>query len=86
MNKPHLNKRKWLCMDCKENTSSMREHYFVKLEVWLAAHPSEQGMLCIGCLETRLGRRLTGEDFTDAFINDPKRNQMSVRLVNRIRS
>jgi len=29
------------------------------------------GLLCIGCLERRLGRRLTPADFTDAPANDP---------------
>jgi len=38
-------------------------------EVWNAAWPTGRGMLCIGCLEDRLGRQLTSDDFTDAPIN-----------------
>jgi hypothetical protein len=38
-------------------------------EVWETAHPEKRGMLCIGCLEDRLGRQLTSDDFTDAPIN-----------------
>jgi hypothetical protein len=29
-------------------------------------------ILCIGCLETRLGRTLTPGDFTNAPINNPR--------------
>ena len=41
--------------------------------LWLKANPTDSGMLCIGCLEVRLGRTLTSEDFTDAPINQPYR-------------
>lgn len=76
--------RKWLCLDCGENTSQMKEHYFVRSDVWFSVMDSEVGMICIGCLETRLGRQLVGADFTDAWINDPRRNSMSARLVDRL--
>jgi hypothetical protein len=45
-----------------------------------------QQILCIGCLETRLGRKLTRKDFKKVPINDPKRSDMSGRLRDRIRS
>jgi len=80
----HKSKRKWLCEDCKQNTSHMKEHYFVRTELWTLVHPSEAGMLCIGCFELRLGRVLVPSDFTDAHINDPKRYAMSDRLRNRL--
>ena len=39
-------------------------------EAWSAANNKQRsGMLCIGCLENRLGRELTGEDFPDYPIN-----------------
>lgn len=41
-------------------------------------------MLCIGCLEARLGRLLQPDDFTDAPINDPDFLPMSDRLRSRI--
>ena len=52
-------------------------------ELWAQANPQINGMLCIGCLEIRLGRTLTSEDFTDASINRPYRN-MSKRLASRL--
>lgn len=75
---------KWKCLDCKEDTGKMREHYFVKTEVWTSAHHSIRGMLCIGCLEKRLGRQLEPGDFTDAHVNNPKLYPMSDRLRNRL--
>jgi len=79
-------RRRWLCLDCKRDTSQLREHYFLKGEIWSRVHSSAIGMLCIGCVETRLGRKLTASDFTDAHINDPKRYEMSDRLRSRLAS
>jgi hypothetical protein len=80
----HKSKRKWLCVDCDEHTKY--EHYFVNNEVWFKeARMSEEGMLCVGCLETRINRILTPQDFTDAHINNPKLYSMSNRLLSRIR-
>lgn len=80
----HKSKRKWLCLDCGNNTSQMKEHYFVRTPLWNSAGMGEVGMLCVGCLEGRLGRLLTAQDFTTAHINNPKRNSMSDRLRSRI--
>jgi hypothetical protein len=40
----------------------------------------EQGMLCIACLEKRLGRQLTPADFTDALVN-----RLEFQMSNRLR-
>jgi len=71
------------CTDCGKNTSKINEYYMVHDSVWGAANMEtnaafEQGltnirrpdgMLCVGCLENRLGRQLTPADFTDAEVN-----------------
>lgn len=80
--KPQRSKTKWNCLDCQENTKY--EHYFVRTEVWLNAVGSTVGMLCVGCLESRLCRSLVPSDFTGAHINNPKTNAMTDRLRNRI--
>lgn len=79
----HRSKRKWNCVDCGRCTKL--EHYFVNTHVWfvLAGMP-ENGMLCIDCLEARIGRQLASLDFTDAHINNPKTNAMTDKLRNRI--
>jgi hypothetical protein len=62
------------CRDCRAHTLSTKhgvpsEYYMVDDRVWLDAGMEHHGFLCIGCLETRLGRRLHCADFTDAPIN-----------------
>jgi hypothetical protein len=79
-----VSRRRFVCLDCKMDTGQEREHYYLRLDVWLQAHNSKTGMLCIGCVETRLGRTLTPADFTEASINNPKVVPMSARLLSRI--
>lgn len=79
----HKSKRKWLCVDCYRNTHL--EHYYVKNNVWYReAQMSEIGMLCIACLEIRIGRRLVPNDFTNTHINNPQWNAITMRLISRI--
>ncbi len=42
------------------------------------------GMLCIGCLENRLGKLLTSDDFTDCLLNMRNLIIGSPRLKNRL--
>lgn len=76
---------KFLCLGCKKDTGKMGEHYFIKDEVWLQVHKSKTGMLCIGCLEKRLGRQLNAGDFTDCYINHVAFGTKSQRLLNRLK-
>ena len=50
------------CTDCGVNTRAAREVYMVEVALW-KAHGAGRGFLCVGCLEGRLGRKLTVEDF-----------------------
>jgi hypothetical protein len=63
------------CRDCGIDTSirGIAEYYAVHDAVWAAAGMApNSGMLCIGCLEERLGRQLVGADFLPgATINAP---------------
>lgn len=77
-----------LCVDCKVNTMDMNEYYMVNDSLWKRAGMKQHdGFLCIGCLETRVGRGLTSRDFTECPLN--WRNIMlpgygSDRLVSRM--
>jgi hypothetical protein len=77
-------RRKWKCLDCSVDTGKAREHYFLHGEVWAAAGMGPFGMLCIGCVEIRLNRELTSQDFTSAWINNPKAGEKSSRLLSRL--
>lgn len=79
-------RKKWLCLDCKVDTGKCNEHYFVNTDLWLKAVGSKIGMLCVGCLEIRIGRRLNKSDFPEVTINSPKHAKMSQRLLDRIQS
>ena len=67
------------CAGCGVNTCWLGERYMVRNDVWnqawLGAAPqmrrTERRFLCIGCLETRIGRRLSADDFHSVPINDP---------------
>lgn len=57
----------------------------VKHEIWMTAMKSKAGMLCIGCLETRLERNLTNSDFLPCALNkETKRFKKSDRLKDRL--
>jgi len=83
------------CSDCGLGTNTAGEWYMVHKHVWEQAWAGRrkswhgkipgQEILCIGCLEERLGRSLTRQDFTDAPINDPDDCHKSLRLRVRLK-
>lgn len=77
-------RKKWICLDCKQDTGRMNEHYFIETATWLSVVDSTVGMLCIGCLEARLGRKLLPSDFPGVTINSPKYGNKSQRLLDRL--
>lgn len=73
----------FVCIDCKVDTLKIGEYYMINDTTWPLRRNG--GMLCIGCLETRLGYKLQSRDFTDAPINSGKGFcHQSKRLRNRI--
>jgi hypothetical protein len=71
------------CMDCGVDTHKIGEYYMVKDDVWESA-VSGRALLCVGCLETRLGRRLLSADFSNALINSHPNIRQSERLQSRL--
>jgi hypothetical protein len=67
------------CRDCGVNTVRNGEYYMVHDNVWPIGF--DDGMLCVGCLERRTGRRLVPRDFTDAPVN--REGDRSARLRSR---
>ena len=55
------------CGDCLFDVFAGNEYFIVRDDVWPLA--SDGGKLCVGCLESRIGRRLTPDDFTDCEVN-----------------
>jgi hypothetical protein len=62
-------KERWLgrfrCVDCRKCTFCSGEYYMVADALWSASGMGPfDGMLCLLCLEQRIGRELTINDFT----------------------
>lgn len=57
-------RRRLDCLDCGIDTYVIGEYpYHLRDELWHAVVPGGRGMLCLGCLEVRLGRPLRQKDF-----------------------
>jgi len=76
--------RSFECLDCGVNTLHTDEYYMIHDELWLRVNPKRKGMMCIGCVEARLERELTPEDFTAAPINGESFWLKSARLLSRV--
>jgi len=73
------------CDDCDTDTAISREYYMVKGSVWkLAARRLTTRILCVECLEKRIGRTLDSSDFSDAPINHREPSRYSPRLWARL--
>jgi hypothetical protein len=84
MSPTELDAVRWFdeCLDCRARTHvDLHESYRVLDHVWCQAVPDGKGRLCVGCLEERLGRRLTRDDFDHP---DWLRNGISARLKDRV--
>lgn len=77
-------RRKFLCLDCGIDTGAIYEHYMLIDSTWYLIHDSKIGMLCIGCLEIRLGRQLNANDFNDSYLNNTSIAPKSARLIERM--
>lgn len=88
---PRSSRKKFHCHDCGVDTGKIHEHYMLHDNVWLAAtapvttHLSPPiRMLCIGCVERRLGRPLNHTDFNGSYLNNPRTAPQSQRLRERL--
>lgn len=75
----------FICRSCGTDThpkSGIQEYYMVNFDIWeVVGNPP--GMLCVGCLEDRLGRRLTPLDFLGCPLNLDLDHHRSPRLLGR---
>ena len=58
------------CVDCNVNCLEINEYYMVTDSCWKRSGMEKYGgMLCIGCLEQRLGKKLTPRNFKECPLN-----------------
>lgn len=76
----------FMCWDCTVCTNCTSEYYMVDDSLWEVATEDcfPDVMLCIGCLENRLGGQLTSEDFSNVPLNAINLTLGSERLRNRL--
>jgi hypothetical protein len=68
---------------CEACGSDYDEYYMVQNGIW-KAYGAGGGMLCIGCLEKRMGRKLGRQDFNDLPLNEINPETQSLRLQDRL--
>ena len=62
-NRSKAEKEGWKCMDCKKDClKNEKDYYMIQHDLWLKLVGSHNGMLCMDCLETRLGHKLRKEE------------------------
>lgn len=71
------------CQWCGIDTFTIGEYYMVTDAIWDTYGPPTNGLLCIGCLEDRMGRQLQPDDFKDVLLNTHDRHR-SERLRDRL--
>lgn len=71
------------CIDCYVDTCRLGEYYMVHDLIWATAKLAE-GMICVGCLEKRLGRTLTPDDFLECPLTWWPGEPISDTLRNRL--
>lgn len=79
-----MNRKKFLCLDCKVDTGKIGEHYMLVDETWRLTGLGSIGMLCVEHVESRIGRRLIPADFNDSYLNNPRTGLMSMKLAERM--
>ena len=72
------------CLDCGVDILEIKEFYMIHDELWAQINPQLEGLLCIGCVEKRLGRKLKPEDFPSYEANSYLILPQSHRLKSRI--
>lgn len=81
----YMQNERHACHDCGHDTDALGEYYMIDDDLWCDAIAGDWAhMLCVGCVEHRLGRRLAADDFTHAPVNGEYGK--SLRLKQRLRA
>lgn len=66
-----------ICEDCEKEDF---DYFMVQNEIW-EKFGNGEGLLCMSCLEKRMGRKLKAEDFTDCVLNDESEEVKAIRKI-----
>jgi hypothetical protein len=71
----------FICMDCGKDTAlDDKDYYMVKFEIW-DKFVGHSGMLCMDCMEKRIGHKLTKDDILDCPLNNSC-NYYTMKILN----
>ena len=76
--------REFPCQDCTIDVYKSDGVFMLEDNIWNSIYPSTDGFLCIKCIEKRLGRELTKEDFNDSYVNRKSFGTKSLLLSTRL--
>ena len=63
-------KKHWACVDCKKDTwANVKDYYMVEDKIWDKYGSGLRTMLCIQCLEKRIGHKLGIKEITFCPLN-----------------
>ena len=66
---PRANHPRFFCADCDVDTYINQQYYVLHDELWEQVAPRVDSMLCLNCVEIRLGRLLNKGDFASVPLN-----------------
>lgn len=75
------------CHDCGIDTGAIGEYFTLQHDLWKTLMPGKlsKDFLCVTCLEYRLGRKLSKQDFVDCLANKLEFSfKKSELLINRL--
>ena len=76
---------RFLCVGCGFDTHRGAEYFMVRHDIWhLTGLDVGDVMLCVGCVEARIGRTLEPADFLDVDLNYDPAVPRSPRLQERL--
>ncbi len=65
------NPNHWFCKDCGKDTYiDEKDYYMVTEKIWKKFGLNGRGMLCMNCMELRLGRKLIKTDLRKCDLNN----------------
>lgn len=62
------NEENWLCTCGKDCSVDNKDYYMLNDDLWLKINGKDEGMLCMDCVEQKLGRKLEATDISPCFL------------------
>ena len=72
------------CLNCKIDVYKSDGCYMLNDSIWNQIHNSKSGFLCISCVEIKLNRQLTKDDFNNSYVNKRNWGTRSIKLASRL--